>query len=241
MATISWDSGNQNLGGTYSGSKNLNTNQTFPAGSTLTIYTTERDYVVSFEDKESSSTANIYYGDATGSTSSKVSWVPWLDDGGELYLPNKATSYTITTTRACSQFTTSYTNPGGVVNIRCRFTLSYTSYSVTLNRNNTSAGSVSGAGTYTSGANCSAKATTNSGYRFIGWYSGNTLKSYDTTYTFKVSADTTLEARWVKTYTVSANSNNESYGIVKSGTGTYDTGTSVTLVAERKTMGYFVG
>ena len=248
MGTITWMSpksggdndGEYNFGGTYSVSNTLNTNQVFPAGSTLTVSTwTSRAYVVSFEDATSSSVAQFYYGDATGNTSGKTTFIDWTIDDHNYYLPNKVRSKTYTTTRDCSQFLATATNPGGAVNFRVKLTLSYTSWTITLSRNNTTAGTVSGAGTYTPG-NRTVTATTNSGYRFIGWYSGNTLKSSSASYTFNLTADTSLEARWVQQYSITVNASSSTYGSV-SGGGSYDTGSSRTITASTKSAGYFLG
>ncbi len=72
------------------------------------------------------------------------------------------------------------------------------SYSLTLNRNDTSGGTVSGGGTYTYGNTVTIKATTNNGYTFLGWYEGNTLVSEGATYTFTMGLSKTLTARWAK-------------------------------------------
>lgn len=248
MGTITWTSpksggdndGEYNFGGSYSISNTLNTNKVFPAGSTLTVSTwASREYVVSFEDATSSSVAQFYYGDATGNTSGKTTFIDWTIDDHDYYLPNKVRSKTYTTTRDCSQFLATGTNPGGVINFRVKLTLSYTSWTITLSRNNAAAGTVSGAGTYTPG-NRTVTATTNSGYRFVGWYSGNTLKSSSASYTFNLTADTSLEARWVQQYSITVNASSSTYGSV-SGGGSYDTGSSRTITASTKSAGYFLG
>ena len=48
------------------------------------------------------------------------------------------------------------------------------SYTITATSANTSMGTVTGGGTYTSGAEVSLQATANAGYRFTGWNDGNT-------------------------------------------------------------------
>lgn len=255
MGTITWTSpqssggqaGEYNFGATYSVSSTLNTNQVFPAGSTLTVSTwSSREYVVSFEDAWSGSTAQLYYGDATGNESGKTTFIDWyISSDRSYYLPNKVRSITYTTTRDCSQFYAKASNKndgdghGGAINFRVKLTLSYTSWTITLSRNNTSAGTVSGAGTYTPG-NRTVTATTNSGYRFVGWYSGNTLKSSSASYTFNLTADISLEARWVQQYSITVNTSSNIYGSV-SGGGSYDTGSSRTVTASTKSAGYFLG
>ncbi len=71
------------------------------------------------------------------------------------------------------------------------------SYTVSLSRNNTSAGSVSGGGTYDYQKQVTVKATTNAGYTFIGWYNGETLLTNELSYTFEMPAESiTYTAKW---------------------------------------------
>ena len=69
-------------------------------------------------------------------------------------------------------------------------------YTVSLDRNNTSAGSVSGGGSYAYGkqVTVTVTATPNIGYNFIGWYSNNTCLSNATTDTFV--CDKNIEAKF---------------------------------------------
>ncbi|MFZ5975714.1 MAG: InlB B-repeat-containing protein [Bacillota bacterium] len=71
---------------------------------------------------------------------------------------------------------------------------------------------------------------TRAGYLFQGWYKQaacTTAWNFDTD---KVVADTTLYAKWVAQYTITAAANNTAYGTV-SGAGVYNSGATVTVRA----------
>ena len=73
----------------------------------------------------------------------------------------------------------------------------YITYSLTLNRNNNSAGTVSGNGNYKINKEVTIKATTKSGYTFDGWYDGNTLVTKKLEYTFNMpSKNLSYTAKW---------------------------------------------
>lgn len=82
--------------------------------------------------------------------------------------------------------------------IEARFTQNTVVTTYTFNRSATTGGSVSGTanGTYDSGTDISVTATPANGYIFVGWYNGNILASANPAYTFKLNANTTLEARF---------------------------------------------
>ncbi len=109
------------------------------------------------------------------------------------------------------------------------------------------------------------KATAKSGYKFVGWYSAatggtqiteGTASSNGTyTYTFNVTANKTVYARFVSAYTITAyavtdgNNNNSTGGTVKIGSGTASASAtttitnseSVSLIAENKNGYTFEG
>ncbi len=71
-------------------------------------------------------------------------------------------------------------------------------YSVALNTNNTSAGTVSGDGKYDYDKTVTIIATTYMGYRFVGWYdSANNFISEKSNYTFNMGFDIAYTAKWV--------------------------------------------
>ena len=70
----------------------------------------------------------------------------------------------------------------------------YTRNKYTLSVNNSSAGSITNAGTYKDGVEeFTTTATPCLGYEFVGWYSGETLLSTDLTYTFTVTQNVTAK------------------------------------------------
>ena len=71
------------------------------------------------------------------------------------------------------------------------------SYGITLNKNISAAGSVSGAGSFEYLSQKTVTATTNIGYTFDGWYIDGTRVSTSTSYTVTVDKSMTIEARWV--------------------------------------------
>ena len=110
-------------------------------------------------------------------------------------------------------------------------TLSNTStYTITATASPTAGGSISGAGTYTSGSTCTLVATPASGYAFTNWTSGSTVVSTNATYSFTVTANRTLKANFVRTYTITASANPTAGGTVTGG-GTYNSGATCTLRA----------
>lgn len=71
----------------------------------------------------------------------------------------------------------------------------------TISVSNTSGGSASGGGVFVKNTSATVTATASSGYKFTGWYNGSTLISSSTRYTFKVTADLSLTAKFEKEYT----------------------------------------
>ncbi len=89
-------------------------------------------------------------------------------------------------------------------------------FTLTLNKNFSLAGTVTGEGNKVYDSEVTVEATSNPGYTFLGWYEGITVVSTNSTYTFLMpSNNRTLEARWkVNTYTVTIVSSNIEYGDV---------------------------
>lgn len=99
---------------------------------------------------------------------------------------------------------------------------------VTVNVNDTTMGSVTGDGNYLDGSTATITAVPNAGYRFVQWDDQNT----DNPRSVVVNEDLTFTATFeaIPTYTITANSNNDEWGTVTGG-GTYQEGTTVTLIA----------
>jgi len=92
-------------------------------------------------------------------------------------------------------------------------------------------GTTVGDGTYTLGDNVLVVATPNEHYSFDGWYENGVLVSNSMTYSFTISSDRSLTAKFTKnTYTIGANAIPEKGGTI-SGCGSYLAGTEITLVA----------
>ncbi len=102
---------------------------------------------------------------------------------------------------------------------------------ITIDRNIEEAGSVSGGGTYPYGTTATLTVTNDSRYDFLGWYEGDTLLSKNERYSFSVSGDRTIIAKWEEhPFTITTERNFEAAGTV-SGGGTYPYGTTTTLTA----------
>ncbi len=99
--------------------------------------------------------------------------------------------------------------------------------------------SATGARGYLSGDMAVVTAIPNSNWRFTNWTLGSaagTVMSTSPTYSFPVSASTSLYANSIATWTYTATSSDVTKGTV-SGTGVYDVGAAVTLIAT-PTTGY---
>lgn len=71
-------------------------------------------------------------------------------------------------------------------------------YKLTLSRNNTSAGTVTGDGTYAYDSEVTITATTNVGYIWVGWFDGNTKLTDDQSYSFTMNftKNSDITAKW---------------------------------------------
>lgn len=104
-------------------------------------------------------------------------------------------------------------------------------YTVSVSANPTEGGTVSGGGTYEHGSTATLKATANTGYNFKQWSDGSTNNPHSVT----VTAATTYTAQFEKiTYSVTVATNPIEGGTV-SGGGTYEHGSTATLIATPNT------
>lgn len=92
------------------------------------------------------------------------------------------------------------------------------------------AGTISGAGTYPSGSVVTLSAAANSGWGFVNWTEGAQQVSSNASYVFTATADRTLVAHFAPAYTIQTYAA-PGYGGTTSGSGTYVSGTPVTLTA----------
>ncbi|PIS44931.1 MAG: hypothetical protein COT22_07935 [Ignavibacteria bacterium CG08_land_8_20_14_0_20_37_9] len=109
-------------------------------------------------------------------------------------------------------------------------------YTVALSANPAAGGTVtqSGTGTYDAGSSVTVTATPKAGYTFTSWKeNGNVIPAASASYTFTISGNRTLEANFtLNQYTVTLSTNPLLSGTVaQSGTGTYNSGSSVTVTA----------
>ena len=107
-----------------------------------------------------------------------------------------------------------------------------TQYSITTTASPTNGGTISGAGTYYQGTECTLTATPNTGYYFTNWKKGTVVVSTEPTYTFTVSENASYTATFtaIPQYAISVSANPTSGGTV-SGGGTYYENTPCTLTA----------
>lgn len=106
-----------------------------------------------------------------------------------------------------------------------------TTYTVTANA--ATGGTATGGGSYAGGASATVVATPNENYTFEGWYEGETRVSTDASYTFTVSGNITLEARFeyhapAENINITATCDPNNGGTVTGG-GSYAPNASVTL------------
>ena len=160
----------------------------------------------------------------SATTNVGYTWVGWYDGETEL---TKELSYT-------------FKMPSEDV----VYTAKWTYYTVTTSMNDTSAGTVTNYSNYkvTVGSEVTIKATTKSGYTWVGWYNGETLLSTELSYTFNMPAeDVTCTAKWTY-YTLTTSRNNTSAGFVTNYSNTKVTaGNEVTITATTKSGYTFVG
>lgn len=112
-------------------------------------------------------------------------------------------------------------------------------FTVTYNANNATSGTVpTDATAYSSGATVTVKGNTGNlartGYAFGGWNTqadGNGTNYAAGSGTFSITANTTLYAKWIPTYTVTYNGNGNNSGSVPvDGSSPYNSGTTVTVL-----------
>ena len=117
-------------------------------------------------------------------------------------------------------------------------------FTVTTAADPAEGGKTSGDGSYASGANVTVIAVPNEKYKFAGWYENGEKVSDNMEYSFAVTGDRKLTAKFTstvkKTYTITATANPEDGGSV-SGAGTYEEGTEIILSAKVNEGYTFVG
>ncbi len=117
----------------------------------------------------------------------------------------------------------------GNITLTAYFVQNTQTYTVTVNSNNTTMGTVTGGGTYEQGTAVQISAIPNNGYHFDHWSDGNTQNPR----TITVNSNITLTAYFVQNtqyHTVTLSSNDYSMGTVTGG-GQYEHGSTVTCAA----------
>lgn len=111
------------------------------------------------------------------------------------------------------------------------------SYTVNVSADPAASGSVSGGGSFQRGASATISATPNDGYRFVCWRENGEAVSFNSSYTFSVSGNTTLTAVFEAntptpstSYRVSVQASPAEGGAVTGGE-TYQSGDTVTIAA----------
>ena len=112
------------------------------------------------------------------------------------------------------------------------FTQQTTSYTITATASPSNGGTVTGAGTYTSGSTATLTATPNTGYTFSNWTKNGTVVSTNASYSFTVTGNASYVANFtaIPQYTITVAANPAEGGTV-TGAGNYYQGASVTLTA----------
>ncbi len=144
------------------------------------------------------------------SPSSGYRFVNWTENG------------TVVSVNAAYAFTASVDR-----NLTANFIRQFT---ITTSVSPAEGGSASGGGTYDSGTSVTVAATPSAGFRFVNWTENGTQVSANTSYTFSVSSARALVANFVRTYTITLSALPAEGGST-SGAGTYDSGSTVTVIA----------
>ena len=103
-------------------------------------------------------------------------------------------------------------------------------HTITATANPDEGGSVTGAGEYVFGAECTLTATPNEGWIFVNWTENDSEVSTEASYTFTVPGDRNLVANFLRPFTITVSAVPEEGGTV-TGAGDYNNGTECTLTA----------
>ncbi|MBR0304764.1 MAG: fibronectin type III domain-containing protein [Bacteroidales bacterium] len=101
----------------------------------------------------------------------------------------------------------SFVMPAANVNVTATL---FNVYTVAATAVPTEGGTITGAGSFNENTEVTLTANANTGYDFTGWYNGDDQVSENTSYTFTVTGNVTLEARFAPRHTVTFNAGNGS-------------------------------
>ena len=210
-----------NFDGWYNGDTLLSSSNPYSFSATTSMFITPKFDRDTFSVSASTSPANVAYISGTGNNF-------YLGDTCTL----EATPYSYSNIFSHweeSGSTVSSSNP-------YTFTISgnrtlvavFTTQTYTVSVSSGGHGTVSGGGTFDYGDSCTLEATPDTAYEFDGWYENGSKISSNSTYTFIITGNRTIEGRFVAAeYTITVNTENGSV----SGDGTYDYGDTCTLTA----------
>lgn len=157
----------------------------------------------------------------TATANNGYTFVNWTKDGAQVST-NPTYSFTVTES----------------ANYVAHF--SANSYTIDLTASPTNGGTVTGGGTYNYGQSCTVSATAATGYTFEYWRENGNYVTSQANYTFTVTGDRNLEARFSpQTYSITAHADPSEGGVV-TGDGSYHYGETCTLTATANTGYTFV-
>ncbi len=171
-----------------------------------------------------------------------------VSGGGTYY---SGTSCTLTATPNTGYTFTNWKKGNTVVSTNATYTFEVTEsatytatftaipqYTISVSANPTTGGTVSGGGTFYSGASCTLTATPNTHYDFTNWKLGNSVVSTDPTYTFTVTGNATYTANFTALQAHSVTCNPVENGSISANPTTAYKNETVTLSAT-PASGYF--
>ncbi len=218
------------------------------------------EYYIILITNYSNQSCNIHFSKVGGSGTSDCSFIvePLLPDhysisvsaspsnggtvsGGGTY--QQGQSCTVSAVANSNYTFTKWTENGNVVSTNANYSFTvngsrslvanFTGHSCTINAsaNPSNGGTVSGAGSYNYGQNCTLTATAATGYAFVKWTKNGTQVSTDASYTFTVTESASYVAHFqIDSYTISVSASPSNGGTV-SGGGNYSYGQTCTVHA----------
>jgi hypothetical protein len=160
---------------------------------------------------------------------------------------NRNSNVTLTAAANAGYTFTNWTENGNIVstnnnfafvlsgnrNLVANFTQNPTNHTITISKNPSIGGTVVGDGTFGSGTNASVHATPNTGFTFTNWTENGNIVSTNTTYQFVLSSNRNLVANFIQSpgNFVVITSSNPPAGGTTAGSGSYPSGTNVTVIA----------
>ena len=171
-----------------------------------------------------SGTGSYNYGSTctlTATPATGYSFVRWTKNGNQV---STNPSYSFTVTENASYVAV----------------FSLNSYTISASANPSAGGTVNGAGTYNYGSSCTLTATPATGYSFVRWTKNGSQVSTNPSYSFTVTGNASYVAIFsLNSFTISASASPSVGGSV-SGAGSYNYGSTCTLIATPATGYSFV-